>query len=840
MLSTVFRSDQQKDGKNSIDTNVVENDPKEQSFVEIPSVAVRWTAMNNITSNVELATLSNVCRQWRRTISQCILEEYDENEDNIAKNNNDESFHPIDVQNEIRQSGEQNLFSNSSNPSKLRSLLLPSMVRELRLQQFPPKNRLQTLNSIDETYCVAWFHPEGIESIQLPREADGESDTDNDTIRNSSSDRYVASPTPLKVEDHRMEAEENAFIPVDDPSRLNADDGRTGPSDCYGNIKKSHGYRSPCPSAGEIGNVASSYQNVQTYSSPRSSKPLSPQKELVSCVYQWSGYCDAVDVLRPFGYSPHFIRSLLDASTKSENLSSKDVEEAKEVDEVDINQKLYLRNFSRCSTSSLSGADCPELPCFPPCRTFAVRGATYARPEGYCLCWDHDDILGSLFFSQRSEDSKAFVKRQEWNEITQRRSLRRRELQREVLPVVLWNEVETDSTSIIRDRNPSTSVQQHAFHARGIRQPCVQFLNIDSSHATRMFTPAFENPISTPVTVFCVAIATEDGCFFSGHRHSFELGHMYPTNTKESLTERSPVILCADYKGPFTNLFERVAESGIGSQHGHANDTSRHRDTSSSRKPPLGYPTIENGFFNSDDSSCDVSCMGSRAGDPIWKCQCPFNGLEDLGSGEPNNSSQESDDENVGKGDIFRGRLGPGKWHCYTAIFDGQNSRIRIDGIEEPLLCGYPIPRTSQAFLDGLTIGADHTFDMSLCFGQGSDGEGEGALAELAVFKGVLDQADVETLEMHLMRKHGILRPQGTPEQIHVEDEMIRLAQYAIAQDISTTGEPLKDGELPRIPLRYLSRLRQVSWKPISPVTGAPMMVHRIGSGRAGLESSDW
>jgi hypothetical protein len=65
-------------------------------------------------------------------------------------------------------------------------------------------------------------------------------------------------------------------------------------------------------------------------------------------------------------------------------------------------------------------------------------------------------------------------------------------------------------------------------------------------------------------------------------------------------------------------------------------------------------------------------------------------------------------------------------WNCYTVVFDRQNSRIRIAGLEEPLHCESLFPPTFHPFLDGLTIGSDHTFDMSLCFGHGSGGGGEG------------------------------------------------------------------------------------------------------------------
>eukprot|EP00560_Eucampia_antarctica_P009658 CAMPEP_0197830664 /NCGR_PEP_ID=MMETSP1437-20131217/7284_1 /TAXON_ID=49252 ORGANISM="Eucampia antarctica, Strain CCMP1452" /NCGR_SAMPLE_ID=MMETSP1437 /ASSEMBLY_ACC=CAM_ASM_001096 /LENGTH=85 /DNA_ID=CAMNT_0043433207 /DNA_START=42 /DNA_END=296 /DNA_ORIENTATION=+ len=44
---------------------------------------------------------------------------------------------------------------------------------------------------------------------------------------------------------------------------------------------------------------------------------------------------------------------------------------------------------------------------------------------------------------------------------------------------------------------------------------------------------------------------------------------------------------------------------------------------------------------------------------------------------------QHNDNNDVQEEHILRGKLGPGHWHCYTAIFDEKNSVIRIDGRNE-------------------------------------------------------------------------------------------------------------------------------------------------------------
>lgn len=359
----------------------------------------------------------------------------------------------------------------------------------------------------------------------------------------------------------------------------------------------------------------------------------------------------------------------------------------------------------------------------------------------------------------------------------------------------------------------------------GIFQPCIQFLNVDSSHAVRLFTPPFEQgPISTPLTVFCVAIATEDGCFFSGLQKKFELGHLYPGNENDILIERSPICISADYIGPGSGLEEGA------------------RSIDEDKKMAslaMGRRTNSE-LLHSDDSSCDMSYLEAAPGEQGWKCMCPFNGVGDLAD-DGESSSQE--DHNIeGKGQVCRGRLGPGIWHCYVAVFDGEQSQIRVDGVEEPKSFDSRIPSSFKACLDGLTIGSDHTFDMSLCFGQGSDGEGEGAMAELAVFKGKLNVIDLMALEEHLMTKHGIPHPKRPSEEVATDDEYSRLAQGLLLQSCDASDDKV-DGLMslkPKpVPLRYFTKLRNVSWKQTNPVTGESISVQRIGT-KCGNSSSDW
>ncbi|KAL3913479.1 MAG: hypothetical protein SGILL_006472, partial [Bacillariaceae sp.] len=549
----------------------------------------------------------------------------------------------------------------------------------------------------------------------------------------------------------------------------------------------------------------------------------------------WSGYSEPMDVLRPFGYAPAFVARILDQAKTTTIL---------DVDARGIEQKPSLGTFS--TTSSLSAREYSGgLPIYPPFHTVAVRGAIYARPEGYCLCWDQDTDT-NYYLSERSGDSKAMVRQEEMEAIRRKRNRRRRELQREVLPVVLWSKRGRNLKAITDANEPPETDGTDCVSPAGILQPCIQFLNVDSSHAVRLFTPPFANgPVSTPLTIFVIAIATEDGCFFSGHRKKFEMGHLYPANTEESLTERSPISLCADYQGPFTRIFDTVTTSDSqGSSKSQAEKGTGCMHVKCEQSTSVLSETEEqnggNGHFNSDDSSCDGTFFGVDNGTPGWKCLCPLTGLGDLGSDvEGGSSIVDADDDDEDSGHVCRGRLGPGAWHCYMAVFDGENSVIRVDGVEEPVLSDTPIPPSFKACLDGLTIGSDHTFDMSLCFGQGSDGEGEGAMAELAVFKGRLDERDIEAVETHLMSKHGIDHPNRPQHEIVREDDCMRMAHSLLAQPWERSNSYDLPVHSRGVPLRYVAKLRQVAWKQINPVTGEAMVVQRIGS-KAANDSSDW
>jgi hypothetical protein len=466
-----------------------------------------------------------------------------------------------------------------------------------------------------------------------------------------------------------------------------------------------------------------------------------------------------MDVLGPFGYAAHFVETVLtQAKERAVELNA----EASHKEENHSDQRSDIK------------------------ATFAVRGATLARPEGYCLCWDGSDAgvaTNSSSNSWRAETQEGFLRS------IMMRKRRRQILQSEVLPRVLLSS---------KHKNPLNVEMESK------QQPCLQFLNASGSNAVRLFTPPFEcGPLEGPITIFLVGIATEDGCFVSGLKRRCELGHMHPLNVRDAMIDMSPVCIATDYRRSHPQRSGSPSESLLAS------------------RASRSYSDAESGA-DSDDSSCAAN--SNR--DEDMHCKCDF--------GEAATQSWNDDDEEPPEECVWRGQRGPGVWHCYACVFDKEDSVIRIDGAPEPLEKGCCRDSPPAATLDGLTIGSDHCFDMSLCLGDASI-EGEGAIAELAVFKGRLADADIEQLECFLMHKHGITKPKSSERAILVrQDEWKRQGRALIAQP------PPWSMRVPNgIPLPIMARDRDVSWHRINSVTGKDVRVARIGS-KFSNGSSDW
>jgi hypothetical protein len=175
-------------------------------------------------------------------------------------------------------------------------------------------------------------------------------------------------------------------------------------------------------------------------------------------------------------------------------------------------------------------------------------------------------------------------------------------------------------------------------------------------------------------------------------------------------------------------------------------------------------------------------------------------------------------------------------WHVYVAVVDGNQTRIRVDGMEEEIQLNHRQEKEeAPATIDGLTIGSDHNFGLTLCCGYGSGGEGEGAIAELAVFQGRLDDADICAMEEQLMSKHGIPRQSRPPQDVWQEDEWRRQAHDLYVRKNRAVARMT-------VPLRYMARHRAVAWKQHSVVTGDQIPTLKIGCRNAtvGTSSSEF
>jgi hypothetical protein len=206
----------------------------------IPLPCLVWIVYNAST-NVELATLSNVSHSWREIVVQCIIRAVGEEEE----------------EEEEEEEGRV-LSALIPPPSVFCRLLLPSMIRyylyqnsnrshssqeKYHKQQYKQQRQIEE----EETYCVAWFHPDGIKFKQLPILED---DNNNDTL---------------------------------DCGERNQNTG--------GSMASKQSTSSPSRSVDVAHNRQNNDKTIVT----------------ISCVYQWNGYSAAIDVLKPFGYTPSFL-----------------------------------------------------------------------------------------------------------------------------------------------------------------------------------------------------------------------------------------------------------------------------------------------------------------------------------------------------------------------------------------------------------------------------------------------------------------------------------------------------------------------------------------------------
>jgi hypothetical protein len=279
-----------------------------------PSVAVRWM-IRNTPSNVELAILSNVCRRWREIASKTIVEE-------VLGIGGEEAdpHHNDDGSGNRARKKKANDVARTLSP--LSSLLLPSsasfLARYSKHQQKSASHSIVAKFDEDnhrETYCVAWFHPDGIEFKQVPLDPMDETEI-NDGNEGNDPGRPAGG---VYAGDHRVTSGEEPFAPGGEFSYAGSDngghEGRNGQQQSRRNHSRS---RSPAPTMSSSNRVSANpgvaprqlRQNlVPASSSSQHQQQLQQQsRDWVSCLYQWNGYSEMMDVLRPFGYASSFVR----------------------------------------------------------------------------------------------------------------------------------------------------------------------------------------------------------------------------------------------------------------------------------------------------------------------------------------------------------------------------------------------------------------------------------------------------------------------------------------------------------------------------------------------------
>ncbi|GAX15397.1 hypothetical protein FisN_8Lh307 [Fistulifera solaris] len=686
-------------------------------------------------------------------------------------------------------------------------LLLPSMLRCIiegdncngRMRKNGRKE--SRVPRDNETFCAAWFRSEGIKETRLAMTLSKEEELEIIQQQIYKAMLLANNTRPIQ----KIIQFQGRFAPNGAENLDETDDDDDDEDSRRGKLKKNSALAT-------------------------NSHSISPDDmNSVSTIVEWTGYQQPLQVLRHFGYRSSFVSSLLNAAAQ---LSISPSMTITRITDGSISGRLAIENVERHQT------------------TFAVRGATVARPESYCLCMDEDIVVdgrkpidvNKIINSHMSEsenddddEETTEIRLQELQDYLIRKELHRRELQREVLPRVITSA----STNQMTQREDELVDEV----ARKSGKRCVQFLNAPKYHAVCMITPLFAcGPISEPVTIICVAIATEDGCFLSGLRHRFELGHMYPEDELTEIVERSALcIATVDW------IQEEDRESLVSNDdHAMYDNSSQAEDEASGRLSVRddvsedASVAIENsgrsygdGSSEEDEGGCDNDPKGPNR---MNRCRCIYRNVGNK------LDEYDDDDQNYTRRRIHRGRFSPGSWHCYTAVVDDNRTELRVDGMKEGVEHHHFVEyRNGRPMLDGLTLGSDHCFGISLCCGQHMERGGDGAIAEVAVFKGRLPTDDLERLEAQMMREHCIGRPHS-PESAFQENNCLKKAEILYlwpppSESLLSSSHEMTE-PVP-LPLHYMTRHRTVSWKQYDPVSGDEVRLSRIGA-RNGGSSSDW
>ena len=400
----------------------------------VPDVALRWILLHATSSNVELAQLSNVNRSWREVVTTVILEQ-----------------------------------ATYKAVASVPMLLLPSMASELirrnaiAMDQDDSKNETteqsqqQEEGDVEETFCAAWFAPEGIQLLDLDAEQQP-SDADQD----DSSEDYNTKKSISTQAMHRN---------CRQSSSSNKNNNSGGNSNHHQFHSKQTTFNNQYPNPSGAASNSQHKNKTNRSQSPkmimnmhrRAAAPLEqipqvhawarghgPQVKLtfedqgIMVTHEWHGYRHAMQILNPFGYADAFVQHVLKQAQVHDQLRRRS----------SLSGVRRLKSIDKHATPNLPirGVEQDKANQDMTQPTIAVRGATIARPEGYCLCWEYpagsSPLAQQMEWSRSTSSSKSNTKDKnmvqtiKWQE--RQRKLQqwkewRRQLQSTVLPQY-WSE----------------------------------------------------------------------------------------------------------------------------------------------------------------------------------------------------------------------------------------------------------------------------------------------------------------------------------------------------------------------------------------------------------------
>lgn len=155
--------------------------------VAMPLPAIKWILHNECSSNVQLATLANVCKSWR---DECCYAAVAEAVSFSGLNVSDTAIRgcieslAVVKESEVHDKNNLPRRAYHTTKSSLRNLLLIDMARELIVRQgtLLKSQGKSDSGSTDGSFCLAWFAPSGIQITSVSLDGNSQ-DTETDGLK---------------------------------------------------------------------------------------------------------------------------------------------------------------------------------------------------------------------------------------------------------------------------------------------------------------------------------------------------------------------------------------------------------------------------------------------------------------------------------------------------------------------------------------------------------------------------------------------------------------------------------------------------------------------------------